>query len=356
VTRYQDVAEVLGDPSVYSSWRGGVLLADPPPAFLAKLRENMLNRDPPDHTKLRRLVSRAFTPRRIAQLEARIADHAMALVENVLPHGGCDFATEIAGAMPLYVICEILGVPIADRQMLYALTARMFGTAIVDRAAALADGMAAAETIRAYGAELGAAKTASPDDDLVSDLLAADIDGVRLTPGEFQAFFMLLFNAGADTTRSLLGYGLDLLLARPAVLDRLARDLDAIPRAIEEILRFEPPVIQFRRTATCDATLGDRRVREGDKVVVFFPSANRDEAVFADPDRFDIDRTPNEHLAFGHGPHFCLGAPLARVESKHVFRALLERCRGIERAGPTQVSRTSFIRSVRRLEIRFQPA
>jgi cholest-4-en-3-one 26-monooxygenase len=355
ITRYHDVVAVLRTPKVFSSWRGGVLLPDPPAEFLEKLRENMLNRDPPDHTAMRRLVNKAFSPRRIEQLEERIEAHASQLVSAVKHAGRCDFATQIAGEMPLFVICEILGVPLADRRRLYALTERMFGSDIKDRAAALADGMQAANELRAYGAALGREKAKSPVDDMVSDLITAEIDGRRLTDGEFQAFFMMLFNAGADTTRSLLCYGLDLLLDRPDVMDRLRREPASVPAAIEEMLRFEPPVIQFRRTATQDTELAGRTIREGDKVVVFFPSANRDETVFVDPDRFDIDRVPNDHLGFGYGTHYCLGAPLARLESKHVFQALLRETRRIERAAPIEPSRTNFIRSIRRLEIAYQP-
>jgi cytochrome P450 len=355
VTRYRDVVTVLRTPRLFSSWRGGVLLADPPAEFVEKLRENMLNRDPPDHTAMRRLVNKAFSPRRIEELEGRIAEHARQLIAAVTESRQCNFATQIAGEMPLFVICEILGVPLADRNRLYALTERMFGSDIKDRASALADGMQAANELRAYADELGRDKARSPADDMVSDLLAAEIDGRRLTAGEFQAFFMLLFNAGADTTRSLLCYGLDLLLDRPELMERLRRQPTLVPAAIEEMLRFEPPVIQFRRTATQDTELGGRVIREGDKVVVFFPSANRDETVFADPDRFDIDRTPNDHLGFGYGTHYCLGAPLARLESKHVFQTLLATFQRIERAAPLEPSRTNFIRSIRQFEIAFEP-
>jgi len=354
VTRYHDIITVLRSPKIFSSWRGGVLLADPPAEFLEKLRENMLNRDPPDHTMMRRLVNKAFSPRRIEELDGHIARHAEVLIARVKERGRCDFATEIAGEMPLFVICEILGVPVEDRQRLYALTARMFGSDIVDPKAALADGMAAANELRAYGAELGRRKKAEPAEDMVSDLLAAEFEGRELTDGEFQAFFMMLFNAGADTTRSLLCYGLDLLLDHPADLARLRSDPSLLPSAIEETLRYEPPVIQFRRTATQDTELAGTRIREGDKVVVFFPSANRDETVFADPDRFDIERTPNDHLAFGYGTHYCLGAPLGRLESKHVFRVLLRELHDIERAAPIEPARTNFIRSIRRLEISYR--
>ena len=353
VTRYHDVQAVLRNPAVFSSWRGGALLADPPPEFLDKLREGMLNRDPPDHTLLRGLVSRAFQPRRVAELEQRVAERARWVVDRLRGDARCDFATEVAGELPLFVICEILGVPHEDREALYALTARMFGSEITDPAAALRDAIAAANDMRAYGAGLGRARRAAPTGDLISELLSAEVDGRRLSDGEFEAFFMLLFNAGSDTTRSLLCYGLDLLLDHPADADRLRADPALLPAAIEEMLRFETPVIQFRRTATRDTELAGQRIAEGDKVVVFFPSANRDAEVFPDPERFDIARSPNPHVAFGFGTHYCIGAPLARLESRHVFRALLARFRRFERVGPLVAARTHFIRSVRRLEIAF---
>jgi cytochrome P450 len=267
--------------------------------------------------------------------------------------GHCDFATEIAGKIPLFVICEILGVPAEDRDALYALTARMLGTELPDPDDALRDGMAAAEQIRAYGAALGRTKRAAPADDLASELLAATLDGRRLTEGEFQAFFMLLFNAGSDTTRSLLCYGLDLLLDRPAVVAQLRADPALLPVAIEEMLRYETPVIQFRRTATCDTVLHGARIAEGDKVVAFFPSANRDDSVFRDPDRFDIARAPNPHLAFGYGTHYCIGAPLARLEGRCVFGEVLAKLHRLERTRPMVAARTNFVRRVRHLEIAF---
>lgn len=355
VTRYHDVTAVLKAPEVFSSWRGGALFEDPPPEFLAKLRENMLNRDPPEHTAMRRLVNHAFSPKRLAALEDHIAEHAKLLVDRVIERGHCDFATEIAGEMPLSVICEILGAPLEDRRRLYSLTARMLGSEIPDRTTAFRDAMVAAAELRAYGAELEAAKRKAPGDDLATDLLKAELDGHRLRTGEFQAFFMLLFNAGADTTRSLLCFGLDLLLDHPALIERLRDNPGLIPCTIEEMLRYESPVIHFRRTATRDTVLGGTRIAEGDKVVVFFPSANRDAAVFENPDWFNIDRSPNHHLAFGHGPHFCLGAPLARLESKHVFREVLTRLAGLERAGALVRSRSSFVRSVRSQPLRFVP-
>ncbi|HEY1558397.1 MAG TPA: cytochrome P450, partial [Kofleriaceae bacterium] len=318
VTRYDDVVKVLRTPAVFSSWRGGVLLADPPAEFLPKLRQGMMNRDPPEHTQLRRLVNKALSPRRVDQLDHVIAEHATALVAGVRERGRCDFATDVAGEMPLFMICELLGVPHADRHALFALTARMLGTEIQDPREAQKDQIAAAEQLRAYALTLREAKLANPIDDICSDLVTSEVEGKRLTESEFQSFFMLLFNAGADTTRSLLSYGLDLLLDHPAELERLRANPDLLPPAIEELVRYVSPAIQMRRTASCNTELAGKSIKEGDKVVVFYPSANRDETKFSDPDRFVVDRSPNEHIGFGYGTHFCLGAPLARSEAKHV--------------------------------------
>ncbi len=349
VTRHRDVVAVLKQPAVFSSWKGGVLLADPPAEFLERLRESMMNRDPPDHTRLRRMVNRALNPRRIERLEAEIAAHAREVIDRVRDAGACDFATDVAEELPLHMICGILGVPHGDRRALYALTVRMFSTEIADPAEAMRDKMAAAAEMRAYGGSLRAAKLAAPADDLASELV-----GAELTEREFEAFFMLLFNAGTDTTRSLLCYGLDLLLDRPAEVERLRAEPARLPAAIEEMLRYEPPVIQIRRTALRDAELAGVTIAEGDKVVVFFPSANRDEEVFADPDRFDPERAPNDHLAFGSGTHFCLGAPLARLEARHLFGALLGGLRDLERGGPAVPIRTNFVRGMKRLPIRYR--
>lgn len=353
VTRHADVLAVLKNPRTFSSWKGGALINDPPAAFLERLREGMLNRDPPDHTGLRRLVNKAFNPKRVSQLEQRVAARARTVIEGLGGSGTCDFARDVAGDLPMFVICEILGVPHEDRSRLSALTERMLTTNAIDRAAAFEDGMAAAMEMRGYGAELGRQRRASPQDDLISDLLAAEVDGRQLTQGEFEAFFMLLFNAGTDTTRSLLCLGLDLLIDRPQVHARLRAEPSLIPAAIEEMLRFEPPVIQFRRTATQSTELAGTLIEEADKVVVFFPSANRDEEVFANPDHFDLDRAPNDHLAFGYGTHYCVGAPLARLGAKHLFTELLMRHRRIERTGAYVPARTNFIRAARSLPISY---
>lgn len=346
VTRHADIVQVLRSPDVFSSHRGGCRLEDLPPAFLAKMRENMMNSDPPHHTKLRKLTNHVFSPRRVVALERRVNRYAQLLVDRIIDRASCDFATEVAGEMPLFVICEILGIPESDRAHLFSLTDRMFGSTSEDREVAMQDSIAAAEEMRAYAADLPMKRGAARSEDLVSDLLEAEIDGRKLTPGEFQAFFVLLFNAGADTTRSALCFGLDLLMQHRDALDRIQSDLSLIPSAIEEVLRFETIVIQFRRTALTETELAGQRIAAGDKVVVFFPSGNRDERVFKDSDRFDITRSPNHHIAFGHGTHFCLGAPLARMEALHLFRELFSRLRDFQPSAPLVCGKSNFVRTV----------
>ena len=351
VTRHADATTVLRRPEVYSSWRGGALLADPPERFLGRLRESMMHSDPPDHTRLRALAKHAFAPRRLARTEDRVARRARSLVEAVRAAGGCDYATDVAGQMPLFAICDMVGVPVEDRAALYGLTARMLGTELADPAEALRDSIRAAEQMREYAAGLARVKRRAPGDDLASDLLRAEVDGRALTGGEFEAFIMLLVNAGADTTRSLLCHGLDLLLDRPDLVDGLRHDTGRLPLAIEELLRYVSPVIHLRRTAARDTRLGGTRIAEGDKVVVFLSSVNRDEAVFSGAGEVNLGREPNPHLAFGAGAHYCLGAALARLEIRHVLGETLLRLDRIRRVRPLVGARSNFVRRVNHLDI-----
>ena len=356
VTRYADVLTVLKNPALFSSARGGSLIGDPPPPMLEKMRDGLLHKDPPDHTRMRRMVNKAFTPRRVQELEDRIEHHARELVDGIVARGRCDFAAEVAGEMPLFVICEILGVPVEDRARLHKLTERMLESPVAGVAASMQDTFLAVQEMRAYGAELGRKKREQPAGDLVSDLVNGEEEQKKMTAGEFEALFLLLFNAGSDTTKTLLCFAVDYLADHPDLWARLRADARLLPPFIEEMLRYESPVIQFRRTATRETQLGGRTIAEGDKVVLFFPSANRDERVFPDPDRFDPARSPNDHLSFGHGTHFCFGAPLARVEARHVLQQLVRRVGKIERTSPLTLGRSNFVRGVKRLELAVHPA
>jgi len=352
VTRHADVVQVSRDPATFSSFAGGTMVADAPPPQLAMLRLMMLNMDPPQHTALRLLVNKGFTPNAVARLHERIGGLARQIVDAVAARGACDFVADVAGELPSYVIAELVGIPRDDGRRLYRLTERMHTTA--QSAEDRADAEAAIMEMMSYSHALREAKRARPGPDIASALLAAEVDGARLSDVEFDMFFMLLINAGGDTTRNLVAGGMLALIEHPAEWTRLRTDPALLPTAIEEMLRWVTPVMHFRRTATRDTILRGRRIAAGDKVVVFYSSANRDEEVFDAPDRFDVVRAPNEHLAFGGGgAHFCLGANLARLEIRAVFEQVLARLPDLRLAGPVERLRSNFINGPRRMPVTF---
>ena len=349
LSRHADVVLVSRDHATFSSFEGGVMTPDLDPAGLAMNRMMLLNMDPPPHTKLRNLVNRGFTPRRVAQLAPRIRELAEGIVSAVAAAGRCDFVTQVAGELPSALISELMGIPIADGRRLYELTERMHAAGDPE------DSRAAAAEMLGYAAALRAGKRGGGTDDIASVLLAAEIDGERLSDLEFDLFFLLLINAGGDTTRNLVASGMLALLQHPEQLAALRRERSLLPGAIEELLRWCTPVMQFRRTATRDTEIRGERIAKGQKVVMFYPSANRDEEVFADPERFDIRRAPNPHVAFGGGgAHFCLGASLARLEIRCLFDAILERLHEIELDGPVERLHSWFIDGPRRMPVRFR--
>jgi cytochrome P450 len=354
VTRYDDVVTVSRDSKTFSSHRGATMIEDMEPQLLAGVQLMMLNMDPPAHTKLRALVNKGFTPRRVGALEPRLRELAATIVDAVVERGECDFVTDVAGELPSYVIAELVGIPLDDGRRLYALTERMHAVATTpeDRLAA----MQAIGEMHAYASDVYDRKTRAPGEDIATALVHAEVDGERLTPLEFAMFFMLLVNAGGDTTRNLVGAGTLELLNHPEAVARLRNDAGLLPSAIEEMLRWVSPVVHFRRTATADVRLGERVIRDGDKVVVFYASANRDETVFEDPDRFDVARTPNEHLAFGGGgAHFCLGAHLARLEIQALLSEVLRRMPDLAVAGPIERLPSIFINGLKHMPVRFTP-
>lgn len=355
VTKYQDVVRVSRDSMTFSSYRGGTMVPDAEVDALPVLRMMMLNMDPPQHTKLRLLVNKGFTPRMVAQLHDRIHALARSIVDRVVARGACDFVTDVAGELPSYVIAELVGIPLDDGRQLYRLTERMHTAAPTE--AGKLDVMAAVGEMMAYSHDLRTKKRAQPGNDIASALLAAEVDGEQLTDAEFDMFFMLLINAGGDTTRNLVAGGMQVLIEHPAERAALLNDLTQLPAAIEEMLRYCTPVIHFRRTATRDTELRGRAIRAGDKVVMFYSSANRDEEIFAAPDRFDITRSPNDHLAFGGGgAHFCLGANLARLEIRALFQQVLTRLPDLRLAGQIERLSSNFINGPRRMPVAFTPS
>ena len=387
VLRYADVERVMSQPQLFSSARGGTQIRDPATAdALRYVQRMMLNMDPPEHARLRRLLTKSFTPRAVGQLEDRIREHAGAIVDRAVgaaTSGTCDFAKDIAADLPLRTLAEVLGMPAEDRMLLFDWSNRVIGYQDPDYASSaefdLASGTAMARDalrhrpspgpdgsmpdprtregipdLYAYAHLLAEEKRRRPGQDLMSILLTqVDDDGGQVSIEEFENMFWLFAVAGNETLRNGLPGACIGLLDHPAVQDELRSDLSLLPRAVEELLRWWTPVMTFRRTATSQCRLADVEIRAGDKVVVSFISANRDETVFADPDRLDIRRHPNPHLVFGHGPHFCLGAQLARVQMRALFAEVLTRMGHLEYDGRPEYLRSNFQRGVKRLPIRW---
>ena len=354
VTRYADVQAVSRDPKTFSSWQGGVMIPDGGPELLAGSRLMMLYMDPPDHTRYRLLVNKGFTPRGAAGWTDRIGELAGQIVDQVIEQGECDLVTALAGEMPSYVIAELMGIPIDDGRRLYELTEIMHSG---DASLSLEQRAGAVAEMHTYAAGVAAIKRQHPRDDLATRLVEAEVDGDRLSAEEFNWFFLLLVNAGGDTTRNLVAGGMEALFQHPAERNRLvANPATLMPSAVEELLRYVSPVVHMRRTTTVDTDLAGTAIAAGQKIVVFYASANRDERVFDEPDRLDVGRVPNPHLAFGGGgPHFCLGAHFARVETSALLTEMLTRMPDVEPAGEPERLVSNFIAGPRHYPVRFTP-
>ncbi len=356
VTKYEDVVTVSKDPGRFSSHRGGTNIADYPPEDLSTIQLLMLNMDPPQHNKFRRLVSQGFTPRVIARLEPRIRETAREILDAVAPIGHCDFVRSVAAELPLQVIAELIGIPDEDRAKVFDWSNRLVGFDDPEFQTSLDDGKQAAMEMFMYANTLAEAGKGKSGDDLVSILMNGVVDGASLSEPEFDSFFLLMAVAGNETTRNLIAGGLLALIEHPEQRARLLADPSLIPMAVEEMLRWVTPVIHFRRTATQDTELRGVPIKENDKVVVFYTSANRDEDVFPEPFEFDVGRNPNEHLAFGVGQHFCLGHNLARLEIRVMFEELLKRLPDMELAGPVRRLRSNFVNGFKEVPVRFTPS
>ncbi|MSY08763.1 MAG: cytochrome P450, partial [Actinobacteria bacterium] len=330
ITKYEDVRTISRLPKVFSSYETSVMLPDPDPMGLYAQRLMMLNMDPPQHDRFKLLVSRGFTPKNAPLLRPKIEELARDIVDAVLAKGECDFVTEIAGRLPSGLIAELMGMPRADGERLYDLTEIMHTND--DAIAPPEIKMNAVGEMLGYAQSVADLKRQSPADDLATILVNAEVDGDHLTDEEFQWFFLLLVNAGGDTTRNLLAAGLQLLFDHPDQRTKLMGDLDGLlGSAVEEMLRYCSPVTHFKRTAMQDTVVGGQSIKAGERVVMFYGSANRDEDIFENADTFDVARHPNPHVAFGAGgPHLCLGMHVARVELAVMFRELLTRMPHIE--------------------------
>ncbi len=359
VTRHADVVAASRRSDLFCSGKG-VNIPDLP-TEMNEFFGSMIAMDDPRHARLRSIVSRGFTPRALGRLQHDVERRAAALVDAVIDRSECDFVTKIAAPLPLGIICDMMGIPESQTQFVFDQTNIILGLGDPEYVtpgtspiiAALTAGRALVELMN----EIGAERRKNPKDDLTSQLLNAQIDGETLTDQELASFFVLLVAAGNETTRNAISHGMKALSDHPAERRKWAADFERVaPTAVEEIVRWASPVIHFRRTVTQDTELGGQKLRAGEKIVLWYNSANRDEAVFRDPYRFDVTRTPNEHVGFGGpGAHHCLGANLARREITVVFRELFRRLPDLEISGEPAMLQSNFIHGIKRMPCTFTP-
>jgi methyl-branched lipid omega-hydroxylase len=356
VTRHADVVEASREPASFCSGQGATSIFDMPTEFL-EFFGSMINLDDPRHARLRRIVSAAFTPRMVKKIEDEVRRSASLIVDDVIEKGTCDFVTEAAAKLPLRIICNMMGVPEPDHDLVFRQSNVILGGMDPEYVPEGADVttalLTAAQELTQLMEDLARQRAERPGDDVTSALVTANVDGEQLTHQELASFFILLVVAGNETTRNAISHGMRLLTDHPDQRAAWAADFEAVaPTAVEEIVRIASPVIFMRRTATKDVTLGGVDLPEGAKLLLMYWSANRDEAVFEDPYRFDIGRDPNPHVGFGGpGPHFCLGAHLARQEITAMFRELLARAPGIHTTGEPERLLSNFINGIKHLPV-----
>ena len=361
ITKHADLQHVNRDTEGFSAELGGITLLES-----STLEDGMDMRgkimvmtDPPRHTRYRLLVNKGFTPRMIGLIEAHLGYRAELIVDQVIERGACEFVTELAAELPLQAIAEIMGVPQEERHLLFDWSNRLVGADDPeynkdpdDKADAT---MAAAE-LYMFASALGEARRSDPRDDVVTKLINAEIDGDKLTSEEFELFILLLAVAGNETTRNATAHGMHAFMTYPDEFAKLRDHPELMASAVEEVLRWSSPVLYFRRQATGDVELRGKQIKAGDKIAMWHVSGNRDEDVFEDPFRFDIERTPNDHVAFGGGgAHFCLGANLARLELRLLFEQLVTRTHDMHLVGEVERLRSNFIGGIKHLPVEFTP-
>jgi cytochrome P450 len=353
VTRYEDVWAASRNPELFCSGQGSNIVDLP--QELNEFYGSMINMDDPKHFRLRSIVSKGFTPRHVTDLEDRIRAKCVEIIDRMVaahPDGSADFVHEFAGPLPLEIICSMMGIPESDYASIFEWTNTILGASDPEFGGTYERLMEVSLEIFAYAQALGEGRRANPGDDITSALMAAEVDGDRLSPQEFGSFFILLVVAGNETTRNALTHGLKALTDYPDQRDLWFNDYETHSRtAIEEIVRLATPVIHFRRTVTADTELGGQQLHAGDKVVLFYSSANRDERVFELPDQFDVTRPLQpQQVGFGAGgPHFCLGANLARRELTIAFEELHRRLPSLRATGEPDYLQSNFINGIKRM-------
>jgi len=358
ISRHADVMEISRNPRRFSSAEGGAMIFDPDPQGLQMVRTMLITMDPPEHVKYRRLVQRGFTPQMVARLEPHIREEARRIVTEVACRGSAEFVEDLAMNLPMVLICELMGIPHEDRRKVFDWSNRMIGFDDPDFGGKIGGADDPLMQMWMYSNQLVAQKREKPDDTLMSKFVHGEVDGEKASDMQINNFFVLLAIAGNETTRTATAQGMLALHENPDQYELLRSDVERhLSGAIEEILRFTSPVMHFRRTAMEDTELCGTRIAKGDKLVMWYPSANRDESVFGDDvDRFDITRDPNPHLAFGIGEHYCLGANLARMQLHCIFRELLTRIPDLRVLEPPSRLRSCLIDGIKSMQVAFTAA
>ncbi|MFT5484468.1 MAG: cholest-4-en-3-one 26-monooxygenase [Halieaceae bacterium] len=361
VTKQKDLDFISKNPKLFSSEVKSCLLHESDPERLELMKNQMINMDPPRHLKYRRLVRSAFTPKKVDSYTERFQEIARDIVSRAIVGGECEFVADISAELPLVAICELMGVPLDKRGRLFELTNIMLGMDDPELTTSEEAGMMAMAEMFFMAQELATDHRANPKDDIVNVLLNGTVEDEPLSEEEFCHFFLLLIVAGNETTRTVTSQGMRLLMENPEQYQKLLDEPELLEGAIEEILRYNPAVIAFRRTAMEDIELGGQPIKAGDKIQMYYGAASADEDVFVEGDRFDISRAQredvrNNHRAFGFGEHFCLGSHLARLELKVIFEEILRNIRNPRFNGEVNWLRSNFISGIKSMPIAFDVA
>jgi len=353
LTKYEDIVTVSRNPELFSSMRGGHQISYPRGVQFnratAAILGNMVAMDPPDHNVYRRLVAPSLSAAAVRSMEPKIRATVTRILDRIVPLGKCEFIKEVAAELPVTVLSDLLGVPAEDRHLLFEWT-----NVLTEMTTDIISGLAAFNQMITYGQRMfEKLRVQPPGEDLLSIVAHARVGGAPIDQQFLDGFFLLILIAGNETTRNAISGGTLALIEHPDQRDLLRANLELLPSAVEEILRWVTPVIHFRRTATADTELRGQTIHEGDKVVMWYPSANRDEEVFEEPGRFDIRRAPNQHLAFGEGEHFCLGAWLARLELRVLFEELIQRMPEVRLDGKIKRLRSYFLSGITHMPVAF---
>ena len=358
ITKQKDLDFISKNPLLFSSAQKSSLPWESDPERVILMSQQLINMDPPQHLKYRRLVRNAFTPKKVDSYESRFRQVASDIVSQAMEGGECEFVEDIAAELPLIAICELMGVPIDRRQHLFELTNTMLGMSDPELTTTQEDGENAMAEMFFLAHELAEAHRDNPQDDIVHVLLNGTVEDEPLTDEEFCHFFLMLIVAGNETTRTVTSQGMRLLMEHPEQYQQLVDNPDLLEGAIEEVLRFDPAIIAFRRTAMQDVEVSGQLIKKGDKINLYYAAVNADEDVFSDSDIFDITRAQredvkNNHRAFGIGEHFCMGSHLARLELKVIFEEILKRIRNPRLKGEVNWLRSSFIHGIKKMPIEF---